>query len=286
MSPLAPLWRGLRIAEHLLTGASLAIVIATGQGLGYRVLWLDTVVCWWYQRLLRCLRISVRVDGAAAETTLMVANHISWLDIPVIGSQGKMRFLSKAEVRRWPIIGWMSELAGTVFIDRGAHRVDEVVAGVCTRIQAGQPVVVFPEGTTSDGREVQRFHPRLFAICQQTGLAVQPIALRYGEGQEPDRVAPFVGDETLVAHLWRLLRHPGLQVRVSFLDPIPVASLDRRRLAEATRTAIATRLAEAAPEPMILRSSQYGGKHSSRDGLADPGEAQPPDRLCQAGNAP
>ena len=242
MPALAPLWKGLRITEHLLTGATLALVVAIGQGLGYRIGWLDAVVCWWYRRLLRCLRVRVRADGAVAGTPLLVANHVSWLDIPVIGAQGNVRFLSKAEVRAWPLIGWMSELAGTVFIARGAHRVGEVVEGIYARIQAGQPVAIFPEGTTSDGREVLRFHPRLFAVCQQTGLAVQPVALHYGGGPEPDPVAPFLGDDTLVAHLWRVLRHPGIEVRVSFLAPIPVADLDRRRLADETRRTIAARL--------------------------------------------
>jgi 1-acyl-sn-glycerol-3-phosphate acyltransferase len=274
MPLLAPLWKGLRIAEHLLTGAALAVVVATGQGLGCRISWLDALVRWWYRRLLRCLDVSVQADGAVAGTTLLVANHISWLDIPVIGSQGNMRFLSKAEVRRWPLIGWMSELAGTVFIARGANRVGDVIEGVCTRIQAGQPVVIFPEGTTSDGRHVRRFHPRLFAICQQTGLSVQPVALRYGSGREPDPVAPFVGDDTLAAHLWRLLRHPGLDVRVSFLTPIPVAALDRRRLADETRRAIAARLALHGSEPAGRPGIPRRGKAPSPDHVVQPGDAR------------
>ncbi len=275
MPILVPLWKGLRIAEHLLSGAAVAVVIAAGQGLGYRITSLDAVVTWWYRRLLRCLGVRVRVDGTAAGTALLVANHISWLDIPVIGSQGNMRFLSKADVRQWPLIGWMSELAGTVFITRGAHQVSEVVRGIDARIQAGQPVVVFPEGTTTDGREVQRFHPRLFAICQQTGLPVQPVALRYGSGPEPDPIAPFLGDETLVAHLWRVLRHPGMEVRVSFLAPIPVADLDRRGLADEARQAIAARLvldcAESAGRP---RAPHREGASSPGHIIVQPGDAR------------
>jgi 1-acyl-sn-glycerol-3-phosphate acyltransferase len=199
MRLLVPFWKGLRIVEHLLTGAILAVAVTAGQGLGYRVGWLDAVVCWWYRRLLRCLGLCVWADGAVAGATLLVANHVSWLDIPVIGSQGNVRFLSKVEVRTWPLIGWMSELAGTVFITRGAHQVREVVEGIHARIQAGQSVVIFPEGTTTDGREVQRFHPRLFAVCQQAGLAglaVQPVTLHYGSGPEPDPVAPFSATTT------------------------------------------------------------------------------------------
>lgn len=250
MALLGPLWKGLRITEHLLTGAALAGVAAAGQGLGYRIAWLDRLVCWWHQRLLRCLGVRVRADGVVVGGNLLVANHVSWLDIPVIGSQASSRFLSKAEVRRWPLIGWMSELAGTVFITRGAHQIANVVEGIHAHLQAGQPVVIFPEGTTSDGREVLRFHPRLFAICQQTGVAVQPVVLHYGSGPEPDPVAPFLGDDTLVAHLWRLLRHPGLEVRVSFLAPIPAADLDRRRIADEARRVIAARLVLDRAEPV------------------------------------
>jgi 1-acyl-sn-glycerol-3-phosphate acyltransferase len=273
MSPLAPLWKGLRIAEHLLTGAALALVVAAGQGLAYRVGWLDRAMLWWYRRLLRCLGVRVRAEGWIADTTLLVANHISWLDIPVLGSQGNMRFLAKADVRRWPLIGWMSAVVGTVFIARGGNRAGEVVEGISARIKAGEPVVVFPEGTTSDGREVRRFHPRLFAICQQTGLAAQPVALRYGTGSGPDPVAPFLGDDTLVAHLWRVLKSPGLDVQVSFLAPIPVADLDRRRLAAEARQAITAR----------LDSDRAGVKCRPR--VLDCGEVAPTDQVCQPGDA-
>jgi lyso-ornithine lipid O-acyltransferase len=275
MALLGPLWKGLRITEHLLAGAALAGVAAAGQRLGYRIAWLDGLVCWWHRRLLRCLGVCVRADGAVVGGNLLVANHVSWLDIPVIGSQASSRFLSKAEVRKWPLIGWMSELAGTVFITRGAHQIANVVKGIHARLQAGQPVVIFPEGTTSDGREVLRFHPRLFAICQQTGVAVQPVVLHYGSGPDPDPVAPFLGDDTLVAHLWRLLRHPGLEVRVSFLAPIPVADLDRRRIADQARRAIAARLEMDRAEAAGRTGTPRRGKATPRGHVvAQPGDAR------------
>jgi lyso-ornithine lipid O-acyltransferase len=246
---LAPLWKGLRIVEHLTIGAAVAVAVAVGQRLGYRIAWLDPVVSWWYRRLLRCLSVRLQAEGSIAPGALLVGNHVSWLDIPVVGTQGPVRFLSKAEVRRWPLIGWMSELVGTLFITRGANQVSMIVQQIRARILDGHPVVVFPEGTTSDGRQVYRFHPRLFAICQEAELAVQPVALRYGLGPEPDPIAPFVGDDTLVTHLWRLLSHPGLDVRVSFLDPFPVADLDRRGMADTARNAIAKHLGMAASKP-------------------------------------
>jgi 1-acyl-sn-glycerol-3-phosphate acyltransferase len=188
------------------------------------------------------LGVRVRVDGVLARSSLLVANHISWLDIPVLGTQGEMGFLSKAEVRAWPLIGWMSERVGTLFIARGANQMGEAIGRICLRMRGSEPVVVFPEGTTSDGRQVYRFHPRLFAICQQAGVQVQPVALRYGSGPEPDPIAPFIGDDTLFRHLWRVLCHPGIEVRMGLLAPIPVADRGRRRLAEEARQAIVLRL--------------------------------------------
>jgi len=272
MSHVGPLWKGLRIAEHLLTGAGIATVVAAAQGLGYRLGWLDAVVCWWYRRLLRCLAVRLHVEGDVAGTSLLVANHVSWLDIPAIGSQAKVRFLSKAEVRRWPLIGWMSELAGTVYLHRGAHRVAEAVADIRAQIEAGRLVAIFPEGTTSDGLEVLRFHPRLFAVCRE-GLAVQPVALRYGSGPRPDPVAPFLGEEDLLSHLWRMLRQPGMEVRVSFLEPIPASGLDRRRLADRARQAIAVHLSH----------DRVGTR--SRPGLGDSGATALVQGAAQPGNA-
>jgi lyso-ornithine lipid O-acyltransferase len=242
MSLLRPLWRGLRLVEHLTTGAAIVAAAALVRRLGFPAAWLGPLVPWWYRRFCRCLGVQVRGDGVLASPSLLVANHVSWLDIPVLGTQGEMGFLSKAEVRTWPLIGWMSEIVGTQFIARGANQVGDAIGRICMRVQGGDPVVIFPEGTTSDGRQVQRFHPRLFAICQHAGVQVQPVALRYGKGPEPEPIAPFVGDDTLAQHLWRVLCHPGIEVQVSLLTPIPVVDRDRRRLAEEARQAIASRL--------------------------------------------
>jgi lyso-ornithine lipid O-acyltransferase len=242
MSLLRPLWRGLRIAEHLATGMVIVAAAALGRGLGFRAAWLGPLVPWWYRRFCRCLGMRVRGDGVLARPSLLVANHVSWLDIPVLGTQGEMGFLSKAEVRAWPLIGWMSEIVGTLFINRGANQIGEAIGHICLRVRGNKPVLVFPEGTTSDGRQVYRFHPRLFAICQQAGVQVQPVALRYGTGPEPDPIAPFVGEDTLLRHLWRVLCHPGIEVRVGLLTPIPVGDLDRRQLAKEARQAIVVRL--------------------------------------------
>jgi 1-acyl-sn-glycerol-3-phosphate acyltransferase len=181
----------------------------------------------------------VQVIGAPGARALLIANHISWLDIPVLGSIGDIGFLSKAEVRRWPLIGWMSAQIGTLFIKRGGHQTTALIEQIRARVSSGRSVVIFPEGTTSDGHRLRRFHPRLMAAAQQPGISVQPLVIRYGSHARPDPVAPFIGDDNLLAHLWRVLCQPEIAVQVQFLEPIETGGLDRRRLATHCEEAIA-----------------------------------------------
>ena len=234
--------RALRLVGHLGTGATISLYLVARTALGLRTPCLPAVVSWWHRRLCRTLDLRIVVDGDLTPGALLVANHVSWLDIPVLGAQAELAFLAKSEVRAWPLIGWMAAVAGTLFIDRGGNQAAELSARIGERLAAGVPVVIFPEGTTTDGRALARFHPRLLAAGQQAGVRVQPVALRYGAEPLPDPIAPFVGNDDLLSHLARLLAHPGLMVRVSFLPPVDAVGLDRRRLAEHCRVAIAARL--------------------------------------------
>jgi 1-acyl-sn-glycerol-3-phosphate acyltransferase len=243
MWSLTPLWRSLRVTEHLLTGLSIALAVAVGRGLGLRVAWVPDVTRWWHARLCRSLGVRVEASGEPSANALLVANHVSWLDIPIIGAQGRISFLSKAEVRSWPLIGWMAGIAGTLFIERGANQAGPLVSQIVERARSSGPLVIFPEGTTTDGTRLQRFHPRLFAAGQQTGVKVQPVALRFGTNLSPDPVAPFVGDDALLPHLSRLIRHAGLRAHVQFLPPLNGNTLSRKHIAEHCRSAIADALA-------------------------------------------
>jgi len=252
--------RAVRVSEHLLTGAMIALALTAGRELGWRPGWLPAVVRWWHRRLCRALELRVRVSGGLAERGLLVANHISWLDIPVLGAQGEIGFLSKAEVRDWPLIGWMAKTAGTLFIARGANQAGELVQQIANRIQGKGRLAIFPEGTTTDGTSIKRFHPRLFAAAGQQGVWIQPVALRYGRNRAPDPHAPFVGDDNLASHLLRLLRHPGLEVQLALLPPFQLGDLDRRRVAERCRAMIADALevdllASSTSAPALLQPS-------------------------------
>jgi 1-acyl-sn-glycerol-3-phosphate acyltransferase len=234
--------RGVRVSEHLLTGGAIALALSTGHRFGWRPVWLPAVVRWWHRRLCRALELKVRVTGELAERALLVANHISWLDIPVLGAQGQIGFLSKAEVRDWPLIGWMAETAGTLFIARGGNQAGELVQQIADHIRSKGRLAIFPEGTTTDGTSIKRFHPRLFGAAGQQEAWIQPVALRYGCNGVPDPVAPFVGDDDLVSHLLRLLRRPGLEVQLALLPPVQAGDLDRRRVAERCRAMISDAL--------------------------------------------
>jgi 1-acyl-sn-glycerol-3-phosphate acyltransferase len=242
MRILTPFWRSFRLSEHLLTGATIALIVASGHRLGLRSRRLPNLVRWWHGRLCLALGIRIEATGDLASNALLVANHVSWLDIPVIGSQGRIGFLSKAEVRKWPLIGWMASVAGTLFMTRGANQTGEMIRRIDERVRTGLAMVVFPEGTTTDGTRLLRFHPRLLAAGQVAGIRVQPVAVRFGTSGAPDRIAPFVGDDALLPHLARLVRHPGLRVRLHFLPTLEGGELSRREIAEYCRSTIAAAL--------------------------------------------
>jgi 1-acyl-sn-glycerol-3-phosphate acyltransferase len=232
----------LRLAWHLAIGAVLATGVALLGAARVPRPWLPVLVSWWHRRLGHCLALGVTTRGTPVPGALIAANHISWLDIPVLGGVAPVRFVSKAEVRRWPLIGWLAALSGTLFLRRGAHQASLTANDIARQLDRGEAVVIFPEGTTGDGRALGRFHARLFAAVEHCRAPVQPVAIRYGQGAEPDTTAPFIGDDTLIRHLWRVLRHPGMSVSVDFLPPVRVAEARRRQLADAARAAVAARL--------------------------------------------
>lgn len=243
MHALMASWRGLRVLLHLLTATILVtFALALPRLLGQNPGWKPALTRWWYRRLCRILGLRLHVEGNPAPGVLLVANHVSWLDIPVLGAQGDLCFLSKAEIRAWPLIGWMAEILGTLFIHRGAHQAGEMADLIAARTREGGTVVIFPEATTSDGSGLLPFHPRLFAAAQVSGTPLQPVALRYGEADHPDPIAPFIGDDQPWPHLRRVLQHPGIRARALFLSPFPSQGLERKAMAQRCRHAIGAAL--------------------------------------------
>ena len=191
----------------------------------------------WSLELMGILGISLRVSGTPPRLgpLLLVANHISWLDIAVIHAAGYCRFVSKASVKHWPIVGTLATGAGTLYIERESRRDGmRVVHHMAVRLSAGDVVAVFPEGTTGDGRSMLPFHANLLQAAISTDVAVLPLALRFEDIQTgATHFAPsFVGDETLVGSIWRTLGATTLGAELCFGTPEHANGRDRRSWAQ------------------------------------------------------
>lgn len=248
---LRRLGRAVVLLVHLKTGVAIAAFLHLAHLLrGEPSAHLAPLSLWWHGRLCRLLRVRLSVRGApSGEPAFYVSNHISWLDIPVLGSLVPVSFVSKAEVRRWPLVGWLAAAGDTVFLPRGAHQAQAIAGSMVARLDRGLSTLIFPEGTTSDGRRVRPFFPRLFAAAVATGTAVRPVAVRYLKDGAPHPTAPFIDDQALPPHLWRLLKEKEVEVEVSFLPPVTAAETDRRSLAAAARAAVCQVVEGGAPPP-------------------------------------
>lgn len=221
---LRRLWRLLRVAVHILWGLCLALRYGRSTFPADRRVML--LARNWLRDLLHILGVEVRVHGRVPrEPVMMVSNHVSWLDIPVIGALQGAHFLSKAEVRQWPLIGWLAVAAGTVFIRRGSGDSRQRTADMVELLKDDRPVLVFPEGTTTAGLLVRRFHSRLFEAAIQAQVAVQPVAIRYhDEHGRADVSLAFIGDDAFFPHLWRLLARRRTRVSLWLPEPIEFAA--------------------------------------------------------------
>lgn len=188
----------------------------------------------WHRRALELLGVEVRIHGTLAPApVLFVSNHVSWLDIAALATVVDAGFIGKQELRHWPVLGFLITRGGTIYIDRGAR---DAAAGaaeeMARRLEQGGRVAVFPEGTTTSGEDIRRFHPRLFEAARAADVPVQPIALIYD-----DPTAAFT-DVGFPKHLWRVLAARRITVDVWLLPPISSRGLDRRALARLAEQAI------------------------------------------------
>jgi 1-acyl-sn-glycerol-3-phosphate acyltransferase len=184
--------------------------------------------------------------GALSWTLLSrVANHVSWLDIAALhAAVPQARFVSKADVLTWPVLGGLIAGAGTLFIERERKRdALRVVHAMAEALQAGQTVAVFPEGTTGPGPQMLPFHANLLQAAIATAKPIQPAVLRYGDDHGAfSLAAQYIGDTTLGQSLWRVAMADGLAVHVDLLTAEGSAHADRRALAEHLRTLMHARL--------------------------------------------
>mgnify|MGYP005844968523 CR=1 FL=1 len=257
--------RLLRLIMHVGNGVLLAyagFAVLAAAGLDSHHTRRRSIVRWWMRRLLRIINVRVHVQGEPpAVCALFVLNHISWLDIPVVLSVLDACFVSKQEVRDWPVIGGLAARAGTIFLARGErHTLTHAADHMTWALHQGRAVAIFPEGTTTDGSCVLRFHARLYQAAIRTRTLVQAVALHYPSGtigvsatadHQPSTdthpAAPFVGEMSLARHLWALLGERELTAGLFFCKPL-AASQDRRGLADTTRQQVVNALGFAASE--------------------------------------
>jgi 1-acyl-sn-glycerol-3-phosphate acyltransferase len=172
----------------------------------------------------------VTVHGEVpTQPMLWVSNHVSWTDIPLLGMLTPLSFLSKAEVRTWPVAGWLAAKAGSLFIRRGAGDSQLIRKQMTRHLEQQHPLLMFPEGTTTDGRSLRTFHGRLLASAIDSDVSLQPVAIRYLRNGEVDPLAPFIGDDDLLSHLMRLFAHDQGDVEIHCSSRLPAPGRNARR---------------------------------------------------------
>lgn len=237
-------WRSVALIFLVLTGLLILIV-------GFR--WLSrrrqrTIKAFWSKILIQLCGIGLRVtrDQAALspeQPCLVVMNHVSWLDIFVFNAVQPATFVAKSEIRRWPLLGWLVANAGTIFVERGRrHAVRKVNHDIRRLVAAGEQVAFFPEGTTTVGQSILPFHTSLFASALHESehgtpatqrLLIQPVVVRYFQKDKRSDIPAYVGDQTLVNSVWRILSEKELSATLEFLpavDQLP-GSITRHTLA-------------------------------------------------------
>jgi len=242
------LLRLVRLALHLLHGLAIAWLryrrLSEAEQLSYKRRW--------SQALLSILAVSVRgrdLSRKLPERCMLVLNHISWLDIFVIDAKFPATFIAKSEIRKWPLIGWLCSLVGTLYIERGRRSAARHARqAVARELERGVLIAVFPEGITTYGRGLERFHAALFQPALDAAATLQPVALRYldSRGQHTN-AAGYVGETSLLESVWSIVSTPRMVVELNLLEPISASAQTRRSLADQAEAAIAAKLGVRAP---------------------------------------
>jgi len=239
-------WRLARVIFHLIRGLATCALVFPWAGVALR----ERLVRRWSARLLAICRVRVEhLPGAQSSVpplahALIVSNHISWLDIFLINSLHPCRFVAKAEIRAWPVVGWLVAQAGTVFIARGNRRdLRHIFKGLVDALGQGQRVAFFPEGTTASQGQLLPFHANLFEAAIDARVPVQPYALAYVDargGWHP--AVDYTGETTFVDSMLRILQGEPVVARLGCLTPIASEGAHRRELSAQAREAIAQAL--------------------------------------------
>jgi 1-acyl-sn-glycerol-3-phosphate acyltransferase len=246
--PVRYLWRVPLLVLHILLGVVLCAGILSWNK--HKVMvdghepFAHRMTRWWSATLMRIFGLrSVRVGTPLPDPVMFVANHTSWIDIELLHSQRMACFVAKAEIARWPLVGWMAATGGTIFHRRGSnHSLAVVMQTMVDRLRGGRSVAAFPEGGTGYGGVLKVFHARIFQAALDAPVPVQPVALRFAHNGRRVIDAGFREHESFMANVLRLLGQAPLDAEVHFLEPVPAMPDARRRMAELARERIGAAL--------------------------------------------
>jgi 1-acyl-sn-glycerol-3-phosphate acyltransferase len=200
---------------------------------------------WWARKLLRILNVLVSAHGlrpdAGAKNLIVASNHVSWLDIFVINATQPSRFIAKSEVRDWPIAGWLCEKAGTIFIHRTRRsdtaRINETMRAI---LAEGTTIGLFPEGTTTAGDKLLKFHTSLFEPAVANEATIAPAAIRYRHGNgETCNAAAFIGELSFAESVGQIISQKSMIAEITFAPQIVATGQTRRELAQKAESAVA-----------------------------------------------
>ena len=249
---LSTMLRLARVLLHVLQGMAICATVFPWLGQEKR----NGHIRRWSRQLLSLCKVTVVQDGGVLSATpapvlaqaMVVSNHVSWLDIFVIHSLYPSHFVAKAEIRSWPLAGWLAQKAGTVFIARGNRRdLRLIFEGLVATLQRGERVAFFPEGTTASQGELLPFHANLFEAAIDAGVPVQPFALRYVDAKGAlHHAVDFIGEMTFAQSILAILDGPPVTARVAIMPAIATTGAHRRELAEVAQQAVAAALGVSA----------------------------------------
>jgi 1-acyl-sn-glycerol-3-phosphate acyltransferase len=229
----------------------------------------NALILFWSRITLVALGIRLETDALPPEArgtpggkpgALLLMNHVSWADVFVVAAVAPARFVAKSEIRAWPLAGWLARAVGTLFIERGRrHAVAHINRQAAQRLRAGQSIGIFPEGTTTDGTRLLRFHANLVQAALEAQAPVVPVALQYWQDDAPSRAAAYIGDMNIAESMLRILIAPRLRVRLRFLPAVPCAGATRQAIAqqahEAVRAALVLPPTDGTPAPVAGRAA-------------------------------
>lgn len=239
----------LRLGLHILRGLLTAALVLPWSTPRLRLV----LAREWSRSLLALLGVQLSIRGEAPNESnrkvMLISNHVSWLDIYLLNAVRPARFVSKAEVRNWPVIGWLAEVTGTLFLEREKRRdTARINHSIIAALNQGDHVAFFPEGTTTDGTRLRPFLASLLQPAIDAGAELYPVALRYlhPDGSINTRAA-YCDDMSMLDSLHNILAQREIQAELQFLPPISCTGKTRKELARQSENAISSALNQATP---------------------------------------